>query len=96
MPMPSLAEAATVAGRVDADDVLDLLPDALHVGARQVDLVDHGDDLEVVLHREVGVGQRLGLDALAGVDDQQRPFAGGQAARDLVGEIDVARACRSG
>jgi len=40
--------------------------------------------------REVRVGQRLGLDALARVDDEQRALAGGQAARHLVGKIDVA------
>ena len=39
---------------------------------------------------QVGVGQGLGLDALGGVDDQEGAVAGGQAARDLVGEIDVA------
>ena len=57
--------------------------------ARQVDLVDDGDDLEVVLDREIRVGQRLRFDALRGVDQQQRAFARGQRARDLVREIDV-------
>ena len=33
---------------------------------------------------------RLRLDALRGVDDQQRALARGQRARDLVGEVDVA------
>jgi hypothetical protein len=56
----------------------------------EVDLVDDRDDLEVVLDREVGVGERLRLDALRRVDDQQRPFAGRQRA-DLAGEVDVAR-----
>ena len=42
------------------------------------------------MQREVGIGQRLRFDALAGVDHQQRALAGLQAARDLVGEIDVA------
>jgi hypothetical protein len=36
--------------------------------------------VQVVLEREVEVGQRLGLDALRGVDEQQRPLAGRQAA----------------
>ena len=59
--------------------------------ARQVDLVDDRDDLEVVLDREVGVGQRLRLDALRGVDQQQRALAGGERPRDLVREVDVSR-----
>ena len=61
-----------------------------HVAGRQVDLVEHGDDLEVVVDRQVRVGDRLRLDPLRGVDEQHGAFAGRQAARDLVGEVDVA------
>ena len=57
--------------------------------ARQIDLVDDRDDLEVVLDRQVGVGERLRLDALRRVDEQQRAFARGQRPRDFVGEVDV-------
>ena len=45
----------------------------------QVDFVDHRNDGQVVLRGEEGVGDGLGLDALAGVDHQQRAFAGGKA-----------------
>ena len=38
----------------------------------------------------VDIGERLRLDALAGVDHQQRALAGGERAVDLVGEVDVA------
>ena len=48
------------------------------------------DQLEVGVDRQVGVGERLRLDALRGVDDQQRALARGERARDLVGEVDVA------
>ena len=63
---------------VEADDVLDLLPDAVGLGRRQVDLVQHRDDLEVGVDRLIGVGERLRLDALRGVDEQQRALAGAQ------------------
>ena len=36
------------------------------------------------------IGHCLGFDALAGIDDEQRAFTGGQSARNFVGEIDVA------
>ena len=39
---------------------------------------------------EIGVREGLRFDALRGVDHQQRAFAGGQRARDFVGEIHVA------
>ena len=44
-----------------------------------------------MVHGEVGVRQGLGLDALGGVHDEQRPLAGGERARDLVVEVNVAR-----
>ena len=85
-----MALASTRLDGVEADDLLDLLPDPLGLGGGQVDLVDHRHDLVVVLDRLVDVGERLRLDALRGVDHQQRAFAGGEAAADLVGEVDVA------
>ncbi len=44
----------------------------------------------VVLDRLIDVGERLRLDALCGIDDEQRALAGRQGARDLVGEVDMA------
>ena len=77
-------------GGVEADHLLDLLADALGLGGGQVDLVEDDDDLVVVVDRLVDVGERLGLDALGGVDDEQRALAGGEAARHLIGEVDMA------
>ena len=76
--------------RVEPDDGLDLLANALRLGRRQVDLVDDRNDLQVVMQCEVGIGEGLRLHALGGVHHQQRAFAGLQAARNFVGEIDVA------
>ena len=66
------------------------------VGVRQIDLVDDRDDRQALLVREMDVRHGLRLDALRGIDDQQRAFAGRERARDFVGKIHVARACRSG
>ena len=77
--------------RRNADDLLDLVLDALRVGGGQVDLVDDGQDLQIVVQREVGVRERLGLHALARVDDQHGSLAGGERAADLVVEVDVPR-----
>ena len=95
-PVAGLRRDAQHALGVVADQVGDLGRGAVGVGLRQVDLVHDRDDLEVVLDREVGVRERLRLDPLRGVDDEQRAFARLQRARHLVGEVDVARACRSG
>src|SRR5688572_30193173 len=74
---------------VEADDVLDLALALVGLRAGQVDLVDDRDDLEVVLDGKVGVGERLRLDALRRVDQQQRAFAGGKRARHLIAEVDM-------
>src|SRR3954463_8643523 len=42
------------------------------------------------VYREVGVRERLGLDALRRVHDEERALARGEAAADLVGEVHVA------
>ena len=73
-----------------ADDAGDLVGPLLRLGAGQVDLVEHRDDLQVVLERQKGVGQSLGLHPWRGVDHQDGALAGGQAARHLVGEVHVA------
>ena len=85
-----LGRARDRVGGVDADDVLDLLLGVVRIGVGQVHLVQDGHDLDAELQRRVAIGNRLCLDALAGVDHQQRAFAGRQRAADFVGEVDVA------
>ena len=90
-PVPCLAEMASASVAVQPEHVGDLGARALHVGGREIDLVDDGNDLEPVVEREIEVGERLRLDTLGGVDDQERALARGQRAGDLVGEVHVAR-----
>ncbi len=75
----------------DGEDLLHLLVTQRQIGGGQVDLVDGGDDLEVLAEGELDVRHRLRLDPLRGVDEQHRPLAGAQTAADLVGEVDVSR-----
>ena len=77
--------------RVETDAVLDFLLDTLGLGTWQVNFVDDGHDLEVVLEREVDVRQGLCLHALRRVHDEECALARGKAARDLVVEVDVSR-----
>ena len=83
------ADPQDVLGR-DAEHLLDLGRAPVGVGGGQVELVEAGDDLEVVLEGEVAVGEGLGLDALGGVDQQDHALAGGQRPGHLVAEVDVA------
>ncbi len=74
-----------------ADELAELGSSGIRIRLREIDLVRDRDDLEVVVEREVRVGQRLRLDPLRRVDEEQRPLAGLERARDLVAEVDVAR-----
>ena len=75
----------------DGQNLLELPLHSVNISVRQVDLVDHRDDGQLLVVRQVDVGHRLRLDTLRRVHDQQCPLAGAQAPRHLVREIDVPR-----
>ena len=77
-------------GSVQPDHVLDFLFHFFGPCGGQVNLVDDGNGLQIVLQRHVDVGQRLRLDALRGVHHQQCALAGRQRAADLIAEVHVA------
>ena len=75
----------------DREHVFKLLDDDVWLGRRQVDLVEDRDDREALAEGEVDVRERLRLDPLCGVNDEQRALTGLQAPAHLVREVDVAR-----
>ena len=88
-PLAGLGAAWDRAVGIDADHVLDLGARAVGVGLRQVHLVEDRDHLDAQLERGIAVRDRLRLDPLAGVDDEERALAGRQRPADLVREVDV-------
>ena len=88
-PRAGLARHREAFAGVDADERGELLRVLLGLGRGEVDLVEHGDDREVVVEGHVEVGQGLRLDPLGRVDEEDRPLARGERAVDLVGEVDV-------
>ncbi len=89
-PHAALGTAGHGIGGIDADDLLDFVLDAIGIGLWQGHLVQDRHDFQALLDGGVAVGDGLGLDTLAGIDHQQRPFARRQRARDFIGEVDVA------
>ena len=73
------------------DDILDLLFDLIRPRRRQVDLIQDRHDLEILIHSQIDIGQRLGLYALGGVHHEDGSLAGGQAPGDLICEVHMAR-----
>ena len=95
--LQDLADAGAVLGAGqqhllarDGQRLLELAHHHLRIGGGQVDLVDDRDDHQVLRHGQVDVGQRLRLDALRGVDDQDGALAGLEGSAHLVREVDVA------
>ena len=70
-------------------NVFDLFFDTLRVGGGKVDLIEYREYLQIVFHRQVGIGQGLGLDALGRVHNQHRSLAGGQRTGNLIVEVHV-------
>ena len=63
----------------------------LDIGAREINLIDHRDNGQVIGHRQVHIGDRLSLDPLRRIDEQQRTLAGRQTARHFISKVDMAR-----
>ena len=81
--LEDVADAGTVLRRREDDllardrqDVLQLVHDRVRVRRRQVDLVEDRDERQVLAQREMDVGQRLSLDALRCINDQDGTLAG--------------------
>ena len=88
---PRLGADGQHLGGIDPQADHDLFLDLLGPGRLHVDLVQDRHDRQVVVHRQIGVGDRLGLHALGRVDQKDRSLAGRQAARDFVVKVDVPR-----
>ena len=77
--------------RRDANDVLNLRFHLGRPGSRQINFIDHRQNLQAGVNGQVGVGQGLGLHALGGVHHQHRTLAGSQGTGDLIVEVHMAR-----
>ena len=77
--------------RLNADDVLDLFLDPFGIRARQVDLIDHGHHVQVMVQRQVHIRQRLRLHPLRRVHHEDRSVAGGKASGDFIVKVHMPR-----
>ena len=77
--------------RVAAYQVYYLVLHLVRHGAGHVNLVDDGNDFQVVVDGQIEVRDGLCLYALRGVDHQQRTLAGGYRTADFIREVHVSR-----
>ena len=62
----------------DADNIFDLLDDAIRISRGQVDLVEDRRDFHPKFDSGIAVSNRLRLNTLRGIDHQQCTFTGGE------------------
>jgi hypothetical protein len=65
---------------IRTDEIVNFLLASLRLGTRQVDLVEDRNDLEAGVEREKQIRQRLRLNSLRRIDDEDRALAGGKRA----------------
>ena len=58
---------------------------------RQINLIHHRNDLQIILDSHIEVGDRLRLNALCSIHDQQSTLTSRNRARYLIREIDMSR-----
>jgi len=64
--------------RRGADQVVDLMGPLVRLGTRQIDLVQDGYDFQAGVHGQQEIGQRLCLNPLRRIHNQNRALAGNQ------------------
>ena len=76
---------------LQADHVLDLLLHPFRFGAGQVDLIDDREHIQVMIQRQIYVGQRLRFNPLRRVHHQHRAVTGRQRAAHFIVKVHMAR-----
>ena len=73
----------------DRQDILDLRDGPVDIRVGQINFIDHRNNLEILFHREMDIGDGLRLHTLCSIDNQQGAFTGAETARNLIGEIHM-------
>ncbi len=63
----------------------------LNICARQINLIDDGNNGQIIGHGQVNIGDGLSLHSLCGINQQERALTGREAPRHFIREIDVPR-----
>ena len=59
-----------------SNEVFDLFDRFLRLSPREIDFIYYRDELKIVFYGQVSIGQRLRLDTLRSIHDQQGAFTG--------------------
>ena len=73
------------------DHILNFLHHPLRFRAGQVYLIDHRNDVKIMVQGQVYIGQGLGLNPLGGIHHQHGPIAGRQGTADFIVKVHMSR-----
>jgi hypothetical protein len=73
------------------EEVDHLRTHSLDVRTREVDLIQHWDDREIILEGEIDIRQGLCLDPLSRIDHEDRSLGRGETAGNFILEVDMSR-----
>ena len=75
----------------DSDDVLNLSHHTFRLRTWQIDLIQYGKYVQIMIQRQIDIGQRLGFDSLRGIHHKNSAVTGRQTPGHLIVKIYMAR-----
>jgi len=76
--------------QITTDQVYDLITNFIYPCTRQVNLIEYGNDLQVMFKRQIEIGNGLSFDPLSSVNYQKGSFTRRNGSGNLIREIYVA------
>ena len=77
--------------RLASQKIHHLIRNHIHHRRLHIYLVQHGNDLQVVLYGKIQIGYCLSLNTLSGIHNQKRTLTGSDGTGHLIGKVHVAR-----
>ena len=74
-----------------SDHILDLVDHTLGIRTGKIDLIDHRQDVQIMIQRKINIGKGLGLDPLSGVHHKDRAVTGRKASGYFIIKIHMSR-----
>ena len=74
-----------------SDHILNFFDHSLRLCTGKIDLVDDGENLEILIERQIDIREGLCFDALRRVHDEHRTLTSRERSRNLVVEVHVSR-----
>ena len=75
----------------NTDHIFDFVNHALRLRTRQINLINNRHHIQIVIQRQINIGQCLGFDPLGRIHDKNRAVTGCQTPGNLIVKIHMSR-----